>query len=321
MAIPIQKASPPARQNRMTLSALSRGPIVKPVRVLLYSPEGLGKSTFASNSPAPVFIGPEDGTAQLDVVRFPQPESWEDIRDAIATLTREEHEFKTFVLDTVDWAEPLLWKSICASAGVTTIEDVGGGFGKGYVAALDGWRVLLADLERLREKKGMHIILLAHSWVRPFHSPDLSTYDRYELKLHQRASGLLKEWVDAVLFGNYETFTDADKRTKRVKGVSTGGRLIHAVRTAAFDAKNRYGLPERMPLDWNDFFTAVQAHKPADVKTMVEMVQANAEALGGDLKAQTLTYLAQAGGDAEKLSRLVTWTNTKLGLKTEKETT
>jgi hypothetical protein len=305
----------------MTLTALSRGPIKKPIRVLLYAPEGLGKSTFASNAPNPIFIGPEDGTAQLDVVRFPQPETWEDIREAVATLIRDEHDFKTFVIDTVDWAEPLLWKSLCLAAGVTSIEDLGGGFGKGYVAALDSWRALLSDLERLREKKGMHIVMLAHSWVRPFHSPDLSTYDRYELKLHQRASGLLKEWCDAVLFGNYETFTDKDQRTKRIKGVSTGGRLVFSVRTAAFDAKNRYGLPERMPLDWGDFYAAVQAHKPADVQTMVEIIKTNADALGGELKGQTLELLAKAGGDAEKVSKLMTWTNTKLGLKAEKETT
>jgi hypothetical protein len=302
----------------MTLASITKGKKPVPFRLLIHGVDGVGKSSFAASAPSPVFLGPEDGTNHLDVARFPVPQSWEDVIDALRTLATDKGEFKTLAVDSLDWLEPLVWKHVVESSGAKTIEEVGGGYGKGYVAALDEWRRFLAALEYLQRAQGMHVVLVAHSFIKAFRNPEGDDFDRYTVKLHDKAAALCREWCEGVYFAQFETFAAKDK-AKRVKGVSTGARLLHTQRTAAFDAKDRYGLPDRIPLDWSEFETAAARARPADVQTMVEIIKANAEQLGGELKGQTLDYLAKAGGDAEKVSKLMVWTNTKLGLKAEKE--
>lgn len=302
---PPQVSSP----SRMTLSALVRGKQERPLRVVLYGVEGVGKSTFAANAPAPIFLGAEDGTSHLDVARFPMPRTWTEIMEAAGTLTRDAHEFGTLVVDTLDWAEPLLWAYICERDGKDNVEDYG--YGKGYTAALEEWRVFLAALERLRDTRKMHVIFLAHSWIKPFKNPEGDDFDRYEMKLHARAAGLVKEWCDAVLFANWETFATKDKATKRVKGISTGARLVYTVRTAAYDAKNRHDLPESMPLSWSDFAEAVAAHRPADPVALLAEIQRKAKELGGEIEIKTTAAIERAAGSAAKLAQLNDWLNAK----------
>jgi hypothetical protein len=291
----------------MTLKAVQSGRLDKPRRVLLYGTEGIGKSTFAANAPAPIFIGTEDGTAQLDVARFPEPATWQDVFDAIETLRKDKHDYRTIVLDTLDWLEPLCWDHVCQQAKKPDIEAFG--YGKGYVAALDQWRELLATLDRLRADASMDVILLAHSHIRTFRNPEGEDFDRYELKLHQKAAGLCKEWADAVLYAAYETYADS-RDDGRTKGVSTGARIIHTERRAAFDAKNRYTLPETLPLGWDDFAAAIEA--PAPVDELVAKVRELAEHLPANDAKKARAAVERADGDTRKLVQLVDWIQARI---------
>ena len=245
-----------APSRRMSLSAVQHGVRERPKRVLVYGPEGVGKSSFAAGAPSPIFLGAEDGTASLDVGRFPQPQSWADILDAVDELTTQPHPYDSLVIDSLDWAEPLAWAKVCADGKKQAIEDFG--YGKGYVAAVDLWRGLLARLDILRDRRGMHVVLVAHSAVRKYQNPEGEDFDRYSIKLHEKSAGPIKEWCDAVLFATWETLTrEADNG--KVKGVHTGRRVIYTERHAAWDAKNRYGLPQMMPLDWVAFEDGVRS--------------------------------------------------------------
>jgi hypothetical protein len=299
MNVPV---SAPAAPRRMTLAAVKSGRIAQPVRVLMYGPEGLGKSTFASNAPAPIFLGAEVGTEELDVARFPEPHSWTDVKDAIAELRQSDaHRFQTLVIDTLDWLEPLVWRAVCEAGRKSSIEDFG--YGKGYTAALEEWRSLVHSLEGLRREKRMHVVMLAHSHVRPYKNPEGDDYDRYTLKIHDKAGGLLKEWCDAVLFANYETHVLKDG--SRGKGFGGGTRVMHTERRAAWDAKNRFGLPEKMPLDWAEFYAAVEASR----------TDGAVESLRSELTAQ----LAQLP-DSEEARRksMVAWLDTNDGRNADK---
>lgn len=301
--------------SRMTLGSLIKGKLSQPLKIVLYGVEGIGKSTFGASSPNPVFLGAEDGTAHLDVARFPKPESLADVYDAIRELTVHEHDFKTLVVDTLDWLEPIIWAHLCQRDQKKDIEEYG--FGKGYTAAIDEWRKVLAALERLRFAKKMHVILLAHSWVKPFKNPTGDDYDRYELKLNAKASGLLKEWADDVLFAKHEEYAKKDERTKRVRGVSTGARLIYTQRTAAWDAKNRHSLPEELPLAWEEYINAVDAAQVAEPLDLRSEIQRKAKELGGDVEKRVTELLQKAGSDAEKLAILNNNVNAKLAERQE----
>ena len=50
--------------------AIRRGRIPRPQKVVIYGPEGVGKSTLAGRLPEPVFLDTEGGTHHLDVARF-----------------------------------------------------------------------------------------------------------------------------------------------------------------------------------------------------------------------------------------------------------
>jgi hypothetical protein len=304
------QASLPAKlSGRMALSNVVKGRIKKPIRALIYGVEGVGKSSFAGAAPAPIFLGVEDGTAQLDVVRFPEPQSWTDAMEAIAELTVGEHAYETLVIDTLDWLEPLCWAHVChgkkdkAGKAITSIEDFG--YGKGYTAALDTWRQLTAALQALVARRRMNVVLIAHSWIKSFKNPAGDDFDRYELKLHPKAGGLMREWCDAVLFAQHETLTY--EQDGRVRGISSGARVIYTERCAAWDGKNRYDLPNRLPLDWAAFAEAVEAHRPGDPVAL----RARIEAILGDGAVAALTAervraaVAAAGDDAAELARIV----------------
>ncbi|MDP3208983.1 MAG: ATP-binding protein [Rhodoglobus sp.] len=306
-ATPLKQSSPtPA--SRMTLANVKRGKQAHAWRILLYGVEGVGKSTLAAATPSAIFLGAEDGTAHLDVERLPSPQSWIDIKAAVEVLLKEEHAYKTLVLDTVDWAEPLLWGFICARDKKADIEDYG--YGKGYTAALDEWRVLLASLERLRETRKMNVLLLGHCHAKPFKNPLGEDFDRYELKLNIKAGGLLKEWCDAVLFANHETYAKKDERTKKVKGVSTGARWLYTERTAGYDAKNRYGFPEMLPLSWPDVEAAMQGN--TDVAALLAEIRRKGAEFGQSQNVEGA--IARIAGDVEKLKQLNTWCNSQITL-------
>lgn len=317
-AAPKPLPSPPA-QSRMSLQSLVKGRQQQPVRVMVHGPEGVGKSTFAAGAPKAIFLATEDGTAQLDITRFPAPRTWTEVLDAVRLLTLETHDFSALVLDTLDWLEPLIWEHLCVASKVASIEDVGGGYGKGYVAALDQWRVFLAALEALRRAKPMHIVMLAHSNIKTFKNPEGEDFDRYELKLNAKAGGLVKEWCDAVLFAKFETHAARDARTKRFRGISTGERVLHTEWNAAFDAKNRYSLPDELPLSWADFYAAVQLQDAAKSPELLSEVQGKLRALEGDALARGTAALARAGNDAGKLSQLNHWCDKQLAEKAEGE--
>lgn len=223
---------------------LQRGKIQRAQKMGIHGPESVGKSTLASQMPEPVFIDAENGTAHLDIVRFPEITKWEDVAAAVQQLATSDHEFKTVVLDTIDWCERLLIEFVCRKGNKGSIEDFG--YGKGYVLIAEEFAKFLISLDALI-KRGMHVVCLAHSAVRKFELPEQAgSYDRYELKLTKHSAPLLKEWCDHLLFCNFVTKV-AESDGGRKRGVGGRERVIFTTHAAAFDAKNRAGLPDKLP--------------------------------------------------------------------------
>lgn len=299
----IHTQAPPATPPRQfTLADVSSGKRQQAFRLMLSGTEGIGKSTFGAGAPSPLFLGAEDGTDHLDVKRLPTPQTWADVFRSVNLLHAEKHDFKTLVVDTVDWLEPLCWDYVCARDKKKDIEDYG--FGKGYLAALDEWRKLLRAFESLRAK-GMHVILLAHTHLKTFKNPLGDDFDRYELKLNLKAGGLLKEWCDAVLFANYETFAVKAQGAQKAKGVSSGARYIYTERTAAYDAKNRYGLPPTMALSWTEFETLARSGGSAEaLLASIKEALPKLDRAEQDIVAAAIT---RAGLDTTKLSQLLNY--------------
>ena len=235
---------------------INRGKQSRPQKVIVYAPEGIGKSTLASQLPSPIFFDFEGGTDHLDVARL-KPDTLADFEKWARELIRDRQGFQTVVIDTVDWLEESVLKAVVAGAendNVKSIEDFG--FGKGWVHLTEKMNHVLSIFDRLVDA-GLHVVCLAHCAVRRFDDPKLASgYDRYELKMYKDrnnskgTAALLKEWADALLFGTFEDKVKMSGPTgDRGRAVAASGRerVLMCTHSAAWDAKNRHGLKDREP--------------------------------------------------------------------------
>lgn len=244
----------------ITLDSIETGQSNEPPRILIYGPGGIGKSSWAAAAPNPIFIFTEKGKGRLKVSSFPLARRFEDVTDSLACLATEDHNYQTIVLDTVDWLETLIHEKLCRDQGKDGIEDFG--YGKGYVKALPYWTEIFSALDYLHDERGMAVILVGHSIVKTFNSPDTENYDQYQLKLDKHASAKSVEWCDAMLFANYEVKVKKvdegfDKGKGKAARMPKVPRLLHTEMRPAFIAKNRYSLPPTLPLSWAAFQEAM----------------------------------------------------------------
>lgn len=226
------------------------GIMPKAVKVVIYGPEGIGKTTFASKAPNPLFCDTEGSTTRLNVRRFAAPGSFAMISEQVNHVMRNPGICKTFVLDTADWAQRLCVDAVCARHQKSGIEDFG--YGKGYSYVYEDFGRLLNLLDQLIVR-GINVIITAHAAMRKFEQPDeMGAYDRWELKLinsqKTNVAGMVKEWADMVLFANYETIVvkNEDKKSK----AQGGRRVMYTAHHPCWDAKNRFDLPEKLPFDF-----------------------------------------------------------------------
>ncbi len=244
------------------LDKITSGIEIKPRRIMLYGTHGIGKSTFGSKSPSPIFIQIEDGIGQIAAHKFPLAELFEDVMESLKVLYEESHKYKTIVVDSLDWLEKLIWAKVCEDHNKKSIEEIG--YAKGYVFALTYWRQFLDGLSALRSHKSMACILIAHSKIEKFDDPESDPYDRYSPKLHKHASGLMQEWVDEILFANYEVFTNSEEdgfNRKRIKATGEGERVLKTTERPSHIAKNRLNLPDELPLSWKAYAKHINPKK------------------------------------------------------------
>jgi hypothetical protein len=241
------------------LASISKTRRLRAPKIVICGPNKLGKTTFAASAPNAVGILTEDGADAVDASAFPLASSLQEVYQAIGTLLKEEHDFNTVFMDSLDWLEPLVHAHVCEQNKWASIEAPG--YGKGYLAAADEWRTLLNGLEELRQRRNMAVILIAHDKIKRFESPLHDGYDQYVLKLHDRAAALVQEWADVIGWANYRvvtTQTDAGYGNKETKARTTGDRILHVEPHPAHMGGNRFGL-KNMPLSWEAFAAALAA--------------------------------------------------------------
>ncbi|WP_117161322.1 ATP-binding protein [Paraliobacillus sp. X-1268] len=260
---------------------ITTGKVAKAQKVVLYGPEGIGKSSLASQFPEPLFIDTEGSTSNMDVARMDKPTSWTFLFQEIEYV-KQNRPCKTIIIDTVDWAERLGIEFVISRANKESITSFG--YGEGFIQLEEEFGKFLNKLSDLVEI-GINVVLNAHAKITKFEQPDeMGAYDRWELKLGNKTTAktaaLVKEWADMVLFMNYKTFSVAtDDKGKRHKGQG-GMRTIYANHHPAWDAKNRHRLPDEFPMEYGQIahiFTAVHAAQDTHVQQPVQTEQPAAQ--------------------------------------------
>jgi hypothetical protein len=235
-----------------------------PPRLVIHGQEGVGKTTTAARFPVPVFLQTEDGApAGIEIDTFGLLGTFSEVHTALTALASASHDYRTLVIDALDGLEALIWRDLCASQGWASIETPG--FGKGYVTADRWWRDVLNGLDYLRRERGMAIVLLAHSAIETVNDPRAASYTSYQLRLHKRARGLVQDWCDAIGFLSPDLHVredDAGFGKKRARADGGSQRWLHWEARPSFVAKNRYGLPAKMPVPADFRYEALASYFP-----------------------------------------------------------
>ena len=233
---------------------VSTGLINRPQKVVIYGPEGIGKTTLASDFPSPLFIDTEGGTSHMMVSRAEWGNTWTDLLNTVKEVAKSKNLCETLIIDTADWAEQLCTKHVCEKMKVSGIEDIG--YGKGYTYVGEEFAKLLEALNTVINN-GIHVVVTAHAKMRKFEQPDeMGAYDRWEMKLSRQAAPLLKEWADMILFCNYQTkVVTTENKTKKAQG---GKRVMYTSHHPCWDAKNRHGLPDKLDMNYSQIRDAIE---------------------------------------------------------------
>lgn len=265
-------------------TSISRPPIT-----IIYGDHKIGKSTYGASCPNPVFIQTEDGLENLEVQAFPLCETFEDVLRHIEELRTEKHDFKTLNIDSLDWAERLNWQDICKAKGWEQIGD--GPYGAGYKLALKNWARFVDAITRLNRERKMLINLIAHAKIVKFEDPERDNFDRYDLDLHEKSGNYLCQAVDIIGFANIKIVTNEKQEgfSKTVKGKSTGERILNLNKSAAFEAGNRYGLPDKIPLSWDALATEMKKVKKKHASRVQNLKAVKDSKQAADLKAVSET--------------------------------
>lgn len=263
----------------LSLDSISRQAQVRAPRMILLGVEKIGKTEFACgnrfvdgkrveqglNDPVVLPMKGEEGVDALSVPSFPTLGSFEEVLDAIGVLYRDDHSFRTVVIDSASALEPLIWDYVCRRENVGSIEKVGGGYGKGYTEAVRAWRELTEGLDALRAAKNMSTILIGHVKVKRFDDPGGDSYDQYQFDVHEKAASHLARWADLTLFANTKVAVKKEdqgfgKEKKRGLDLTGGQRFLFTQKRPAHPGGGRghFGqLPYELPLDYSAFEAAV----------------------------------------------------------------
>jgi hypothetical protein len=275
--------------SRISLASVSTTGSGLPNRAILHGVEGVGKTSLGCCAPRPIFLMTPAETGLITLIdskqapptpHLPELKSWSELLESIEVLTKEPHEYRTLVIDTLNGCERLCHEFVCN-------RDYGGNWGRdgfmsymtGYDVALADWRKLLEALGNLRSTRRMSILALAHTKIATFNNPEGANYDRYVVDLHHKTWGLTAKWADLVLFANFAAQVEARKGDTKGKGKGGCRRVLYTTRTAAFDAKNRHGLPEQIDAGgsaneaWANFASALQAGKQKEQQDQSADVQ------------------------------------------------
>tara|TARA_R100001086_G_scaffold227718_1_gene146920 strand:+ start:24060 stop:24803 length:744 start_codon:yes stop_codon:yes gene_type:complete len=241
----------------MALKGILKKARQMPPRITIHGGPAVGKTTLGSSFPKPIIITTEDGMGTIKCDHFPVATNYDDFMENLIQVRDGEHDYKTLVIDSLDWLEKLIHAKYCEVENVKSIEQKG--YGKGYVECLAYWRNILAILDECRNK-GMIIFLIAHSEIRKQEDPRVEPFDKYIIKLHRKASDLVSEYSDVIFFATFNlgSVKVQGKGGQLSSKLVKGDRVLYTNDNPAYLAKNRYALPDELPFDWETIRKAIK---------------------------------------------------------------
>ncbi len=293
------------------LFAVQSGKKRQPINIAVVGTAGIGKSTFATRSQAPIVLGAEE-TGELDVSRFPKPKTFAEIMSQLDHLIKNKGmDFRTVVIDTLDSVEALVHKELLDSDPKKSGSMIAahGGYGKAYDMSASRLLDLRSRLQTLRDEHGMNIILIAHAKKASATDTVLGlVYDTQEMALHSKAQSIFADWVSAVLFATYIMHPTAGTNTDKIFAMGDGKRVLLTEKRPGHIGKNRFSLPYEMPLDFDVFKAAVdEFYKTGpSAEAVVTVIEGLCENVDPELKGKVIAHVKAAKSDVARLAKIET---------------
>lgn len=253
--------------NQPKLS-IGRTGITKPPKICIYGPAGIGKSTFAKGAPSPIYLATEDrhGHLGIDAFEFAPGRfyaiNYKECINAMLFLLREEHDKKTFVLDTGDWLQHFIYEEIVQENGAQDIQDPKKlSYQRGYELAEKKWyKDIFPIIQALNTQRKMWVILIFHSDVHNIKDTEKETYGKVAPAIHKDSTQAIVDFCDIVGFIDQKIIvSEGDDGKMRAKTI--GDIVMKLGRSPAYYAKDSYGLPETLPFrkedSWKTFYEAL----------------------------------------------------------------
>jgi hypothetical protein len=221
-------------------------PQKRPIIATIVGEGGIGKTSLASYFPAPIFLRTEDGSQAIagreDVAMFPLCKTVADVMQGLNEILSQPHPFKTLVIDSITQLSNMIESEIVAAdPKAKSINQANGGYGAGYatLAAKHGEiRKLCGDIN---ERRGMHVVFIAHAVTERVNPPDVSEYLRYSIRIHKDSIQHYSDNVDLVGFLKLKTYVTEGKAS------TTDERVLTCYPTPAHIGKNRFGIKQDLP--------------------------------------------------------------------------
>src|SRR5262249_34106365 len=115
----------------ISIESLKRKRHGRPPTIIVYGPDGIGKSSFALEEPPnPVLLPTEPVRDSFKhIPQFDLCTSLEQVDESLDFLLHNDTEFKTLAFDTFDWLEGLIFQRVAKDNNKMFFADIG--YGKG----------------------------------------------------------------------------------------------------------------------------------------------------------------------------------------------
>lgn len=232
--------------------------------VLLHAMPGRAKTSFAVGAPNPFYFDIEGSLGPwAETVPHAKPKKFEEVMTMLTELVREDHPYKSVVIDTLDHLMPMIDAHICETESVADVRllDKRDGFGSsGKAQAKQMLRVWNAA-EAL-SKKGIWFIALAHSAIKIPDNPTGDSYPIIEPKLPKPVNAVCIEKARIVMHSERKVILkDADDGDRKIAAPADTTCYLITVPTGPVIAKNQYDIPSgTLRTSWESFITAYNTY-------------------------------------------------------------
>ena len=212
--------------SKFTLPTMKSEPIseIGDMSFLIYGEKKIGKTSLASQFPNALFLAFEKGYSGLSIYVEPmfnkkQRTDWRKFVSFIDLLIKEDHEFRTVVIDTVDEAYSACMEYVCEVEGWTHPSE--GPYGKGWKAVE---KEFSTQIGRLVNCSKFGTIFLSHAVEKEFLERTGGKYDKIIASMPDQARKLICAVSDCIIFYGYH----GEQRLLTVRGsdsVESGSRM------------------------------------------------------------------------------------------------